>query len=54
MTSSLDAAALAQFVDHTLLKPEATTADVEALIAEGARLGVYSCLLYTSPSPRDS
>ena len=42
MTSSLDAAGLAKFVDHTLLKPEATVADVEALIAEGVELGVYS------------
>ena len=44
----LDAAGLAQFVDHTLLKPEATRADVEALVAEGVRLGVYSVCV--SPS----
>ena len=37
-----DAAALARFVDHTLLKPEATAADVTALVTEGARLGVFS------------
>ncbi|MFC8597728.1 MULTISPECIES: deoxyribose-phosphate aldolase [unclassified Isoptericola] len=37
-----DPAALAQLVDHTLLKPEATTADVTALVEEGARLGVFS------------
>jgi deoxyribose-phosphate aldolase len=37
-----DAAALARYVDHTLLKPEATTADVTALVEEGARLGVFS------------
>jgi deoxyribose-phosphate aldolase len=48
MTASLDAAGLAQFVDHTLLKPEATRADVEALIAEGVGLGVYSICI--SPS----
>ncbi|MFE6969519.1 deoxyribose-phosphate aldolase [Isoptericola sp. NPDC057653] len=41
-TVPTDAAALAQFVDHTLLKPEATTADVTALVEEGARLGVFS------------
>jgi len=35
-------AELAQLVDHTLLKPEATTADVDALIAEGIKLGVWS------------
>ncbi|SKC52804.1 deoxyribose-phosphate aldolase [Krasilnikoviella flava] len=37
-----DAIALAQYVDHTLLKPEATTADVTALVEEGVRLGVFS------------
>ncbi|GAA1712203.1 deoxyribose-phosphate aldolase [Isoptericola hypogeus] len=37
-----DAAALARLVDHTLLKPEATAADVTALVEEGARLGVFS------------
>ena len=35
-------AELAQMVDHTLLKPEATTADVDALIDEAAKLGVWS------------
>lgn len=44
----LDAVALARYVDHTLLKPEATRADVEALVAEGVRLGVYSVCV--SPS----
>ncbi|AEI13010.1 deoxyribose-phosphate aldolase [Cellulomonas gilvus] len=44
----LDAAALAKFVDHTLLKPEATRADVEALVAEAAELGTYSICI--SPS----
>jgi deoxyribose-phosphate aldolase len=44
----LDARALARFVDHTLLKPEATRADVEALVEEAARLGVYSICI--SPS----
>jgi deoxyribose-phosphate aldolase len=33
---------LAAMVDHTLLKPEATEADVVALVAEGADLGVYA------------
>ena len=37
-----DALALARYVDHTLLKPEATTADVTALVEEGVRLGVFS------------
>jgi len=35
-------AELAKTVDHTLLKPEATRADVDALIAEAADLGTYS------------
>ena len=35
-------AELAQYIDHTLLKPEATDADVIALVEEGARLGVFS------------
>ncbi|HET7741357.1 MAG TPA: 2-deoxyribose-5-phosphate aldolase, partial [Mycobacterium sp.] len=33
---------VAAMIDHTLLKPEATAADVEALIAEAAALGTYS------------
>jgi len=54
MTSTpFDAAALAQYVDHTLLKPEATTADVEALVAEGHRLGVYSVCVSPSFLPLD-
>ena len=36
------AAELARYVDHTLLKPEATADDVTALVEEGARLGVFS------------
>ena len=35
-------AQLAALVDHTLLKPEATAADVRALVAEGDELGVYA------------
>ena len=35
-------------VDHTLLKPEATEADVAALVAEAADLGVYAVCV--SPS----
>jgi deoxyribose-phosphate aldolase len=33
---------LVKMVDHTLLKPEATTPDIDALVAEGIRLGVWS------------
>ena len=39
---------LAALVDHTLLKPEATDADVVALMAEAADLGVYAVCV--SPS----
>lgn len=39
---------LASYIDHTLLKPEATRADVERLIAEGSELGTYSVCI--SPS----
>ncbi len=35
-------------VDHTLLKPEATEADVAALVAEAAELGVFAVCV--SPS----
>ena len=48
-----DPAALARYVDHTLLKPEATHADVEALVAEGAALGVYSVCVSPSFLPLD-
>ncbi len=49
----LGVADLAQFVDHTLLKPEATRSDVEALVAEGVRLGVYSVCVSPSFLPLD-
>ena len=39
---------MAAMVDHTLLKPEATTADVEALCAQAQELGVFSVCV--SPS----
>jgi deoxyribose-phosphate aldolase len=45
MTSTAE---LARYIDHTLLKPEATRADVERVIAEAAELGTYSVCL--SPS----
>lgn len=41
-------AEVAALVDHTLLKPEATDADVTALVREAAELGVYSVCV--SPS----
>jgi deoxyribose-phosphate aldolase len=39
---------VAALVDHTLLKPEATQADVAALVADAAALGVYAVCV--SPS----
>jgi deoxyribose-phosphate aldolase len=42
---------LARLVDHTLLKPEATPADVAALVVEGAKLGVYSVCVSPSLIP---
>ena len=41
-------AAVAALVDHTLLKPEATTDDVLALVDEASRLGVHAVCV--SPS----
>jgi deoxyribose-phosphate aldolase len=49
--AALDAAGLARYIDHTLLKPEATQADVAALIAEAVELGVYSVCVSPSMLP---
>lgn len=43
--------AVAAMVDHTLLKPEATAADVAALVEEGRELGVYSVCVSPSMLP---
>lgn len=51
MSAALTRARVAAMVDHTLLKPEATTADVAALIAEGRELGVYSVCVSPSMLP---
>lgn len=42
---------VARLVDHTLLKPEATAADVEALIASGRDLGVLAICISPSMLP---
>ncbi|KJX74622.1 deoxyribose-phosphate aldolase [Mycobacterium lepromatosis] len=42
---------LAALVDHTLLKPEATHADVAALVAEAVELGVYAVCVSPSMVP---
>ena len=47
----MSAADIAPIIDHTLLKPEATRADVEALIAEAAELGTYSVCVSPSMLP---
>jgi deoxyribose-phosphate aldolase len=46
--NSRSRAEVAALVDHTLLKPEATEADVAALVAEAADLGVFAVCV--SPS----
>ncbi|MCK1801510.1 deoxyribose-phosphate aldolase [Brevibacterium sp. R8603A2] len=48
MTSRADAAAL---IDHTLLKPESTAADVAALVAEARDLGVLAVCVSPSRLP---
>lgn len=49
-------AGVAALIDHTLLRPEATAADVEALVAEAAELGVYAVCVSPSmvPAARDA
>lgn len=42
---------VAALVDHTLLKPEATEADVAALVAEAVDLGVYAVCVSPSMVP---
>ncbi|WP_062076710.1 deoxyribose-phosphate aldolase [Demequina globuliformis] len=48
---TLARADLAQYVDHTLLKPEATPGDVEALATEAGELGVFSICVSPSMLP---
>jgi deoxyribose-phosphate aldolase len=50
-TASLDRNELARLVDHTLLKPEATAADVAALVTEAVALGTYSICVSPSVLP---
>ena len=49
--TSLTRKDVAQMVDHTLLKPEATHADVEKLIADASRLGTFSVCMSPSMLP---
>ena len=48
---ALSRSELARYVDHTLLKPESTPADVQALVTEGAELGVFSVCVSPSMLP---
>ncbi len=50
-TATPTAAEIARMIDHTLLKPEATRADVEALVAEAVELGTYSVCVSPSMLP---
>ena len=49
--TSLTRTDVAQMVDHTLLKPEATHADVQKLIDDAARLGTFSVCVSPSMLP---
>jgi deoxyribose-phosphate aldolase len=51
MTTASTSADIARLIDHTLLKPEATTADVEALVAEAVELGTYAVCVSPSMLP---
>jgi len=44
---------LAKYIDHTLLKPAATAADVRQLAAEAKQLGVYSICVSPNMLPLD-
>lgn len=43
-----DAASLAKFIDHTLLKPEAVDADFDKVCAEAVKYGFYSVCVASS------
>lgn len=49
--TSLSRTDVAQMVDHTLLKPEATHADVDKLVADASRLGTFSVCVSPSMLP---
>lgn len=51
MSAELKREDVAQMIDHTLLKPEATRADVEALVEEAAELGTFSVCVSPSMLP---
>lgn len=47
----MDRAVLARLIDHTLLRPEATGAEVEELCLEAGRLGAYAVCVNPSMLP---
>jgi deoxyribose-phosphate aldolase len=49
--AAITRSAVARMIDHTLLKPEATAADVAALCSEAADLGVFSVCVSPSRLP---
>lgn len=51
MSSQLTRSQVAAMIDHTLLKPEATEADVKELVKEAAQLGTYSICISPSLLP---
>lgn len=51
MSSQLTRSQVAAMIDHTLLKPEATEADVKKLVKEAAQLGTYSICISPSLLP---
>ncbi|BBU24507.1 deoxyribose-phosphate aldolase [Mycobacterium xenopi] len=51
MPAQLTRSEVAALVDHTLLKPEATAADVAAVAAEAAELGAYAVCVSPSMVP---
>lgn len=50
-SKSLTRSEVAAMIDHTLLAPEATSADVTALVAEARELGVYAICVSPSVLP---
>ncbi|MET8799772.1 deoxyribose-phosphate aldolase [Nocardia sp. NPDC004568] len=50
-SKSLTRSEVAAMIDHTLLAPEATSADVTALVAEARELGVYAVCVSPSVLP---
>lgn len=50
-SASLTRAEVAAMIDHTLLAPEATDAEVDALVAQARELGVYAICISPSMLP---